>query len=65
MVRIQFIPFLLAFSLAACSGNQAASPTYADDNDPYEGFNRKMFAVNMSLDRHILKPVAKGYLTVP
>ena len=24
-----------------------------------------MFAVNMSLDRHILKPVAKGYLTVP
>ena len=41
------------------------TPTYADDNDPYEGFNRKMFAVNMSLDRHILKPVAKGYLTVP
>ena len=65
MVRIQLIPFLLAFSLAACAGNQTASPTYADDNDPYEGFNRKMFAVNMSLDRHILKPVAKGYLTVP
>ena len=65
MVRIQLIPLLLAFLLAACAGNQPASPTYADDNDPYEGFNRKMFAVNMSLDRHILKPVAKGYLTVP
>ena len=65
MVRSQIIPLVLALSLAACAGNQADLPAYADDNDPFEGFNRQMFAVNMSLDRNILKPVAKGYLSVP
>jgi phospholipid-binding lipoprotein MlaA len=29
--------------------------------DPWEGFNRKMFAFNDTLDRWVLKPVAKGY----
>ena len=65
MVKTQLIPLLLALSLAACAGSQTEAPAYADDNDPYEGFNRKMFAVNLSLDRAIVKPVAKGYLTVP
>jgi phospholipid-binding lipoprotein MlaA len=27
--------------------------------DPWERFNRKMFAFNQKLDRHVLKPVAK------
>jgi len=29
--------------------------------DPYENFNRKVFAFNEFLDRWLLKPVAKGY----
>ena len=29
--------------------------------DPFEGFNRKVFAFNLKLDRWVLKPVAKGY----
>jgi phospholipid-binding lipoprotein MlaA len=29
--------------------------------DPYEKFNRKMWSLDESLDRHIAKPVAKGY----
>ena len=29
--------------------------------DPWEGFNRKMFGFNESLDRNILRPVAKVY----
>ena len=32
--------------------------------DPYEGFNRKVFAFNDGLDKAVLKPVAKGYETV-
>lgn len=33
----------------------------ASDPDPWEGFNRKMFALNEQLDRYLLKPLAKGY----
>jgi phospholipid-binding lipoprotein MlaA len=29
--------------------------------DPWEGFNRRVFAFNEFLDRNLLKPVAKGY----
>ena len=32
--------------------------------DPWEGFNRKMYAVNDVFDRMLLRPVAKGYATV-
>lgn len=32
-----------------------------DVNDPYEGFNRAMFAVNETLDRYALRPVAQAY----
>lgn len=29
--------------------------------DPYEGFNRQMFAFNDSLDRVVVKPITEGY----
>lgn len=32
--------------------------------DPWEGFNRKSHAFNDVLDRHVLRPVAKGYKQV-
>ncbi len=64
-----FIAGLLATSLAACAGSgaldNAADGAAKADRDPYENFNRKMFAVEQSLDAYILKPVAKGYLYVP
>ena len=31
------------------------------DPDPWEGFNRKVFAFNETMDEYILRPVAKGY----
>ena len=37
---------------------------HANDSDPIEGFNRKMFAFNMGLDRHILEPASKAYTSV-
>ena len=33
-------------------------------DDPWEGFNRKVFAFNDGLDRILLKPVAKGYRAI-
>ena len=32
--------------------------------DPWEGFNRKMFVFNDTLDRALLRPVAKGYAKI-
>ncbi|WP_227369674.1 VacJ family lipoprotein [Halomonas sp. M20] len=43
----------------ASQGAQQEKPV-----DPWEGFNRKVFAFNDTLDRYALKPVAKGYDTI-
>ncbi len=32
--------------------------------DPWEGFNRKMFAFNETMDKHLLKPAAQGYRAI-
>lgn len=41
-----------------------ASTSTTSSNDPWEGFNRKVFAFNDTADRWVLKPVAKGYTYV-
>lgn len=38
-----------------------SSPLLAAEQDPWEGFNRKVFAFNEFCDRYFMKPVAKGY----
>lgn len=43
---------------ASASGDATTAGT-ADD--PWEGFNRSMYAVNDVFDRFLLRPVAKGY----
>lgn len=56
---------LLLVTLLATGG--CASTQMAENSapeDPWEGFNRKVFAFNDVLDRYALKPVAKGYRTV-
>ena len=47
---------------SGCASTQTAENTNPDD--PWEGFNRKVFAFNDVLDRYALKPVAKGYRTI-
>jgi len=67
MKRIQnlLLTSLIATSLAACASSDALEAASNVDRDPYEKFNRKMFAVEQTLDAYVLKPVAKGYLYVP
>jgi phospholipid-binding lipoprotein MlaA len=37
-----------------------------ETSDPFEKFNRKMFAFNKDVDKHIVKPISKKYVsTVP
>ncbi|MGB5622792.1 MAG: VacJ family lipoprotein [Gammaproteobacteria bacterium] len=60
--RSAFVAFILAFGLLGCAANpeQDSGETY----DPLEPMNRGIYAVNNTLDRFILRPVAKSYDTV-
>ena len=49
--------FILLFSIGFISFSAIA----ATEEDPWEKFNRSMYKFNDSLDKAILKPVAKGY----
>jgi phospholipid-binding lipoprotein MlaA len=55
----------LALALGGCASvpNQAAG-TAGQKADPWESWNRKVFAFNDSIDNAILKPVAEGYKAV-
>lgn len=47
-----------ATTLAGCASQ---TPQVANPADPWEGFNRRVFAFNETIDRYALKPVAQGY----
>jgi phospholipid-binding lipoprotein MlaA len=52
----------IAVVAAAAGASAAAAPGEDFDEDPWEGFNEKMFWFNREvLDRYILKPVATGW----
>jgi len=53
---------LASLALAACA--TAPDPGPGDIADPYEGFNRRMFAFNNGVDRYALGPAADVYETV-
>lgn len=48
-------------TLAVCLGLAVAPAALADENDPLEPLNRQVFAFNDTVDRWVLRPVAKGY----
>ena len=50
----------LALLLLALTGCASVSGT-KDPRDPFEGYNRAVYKFNDSVDRAVLKPVAKGY----
>lgn len=52
------------FSVAAGLLLTSSAVQAADLDDPWEGFNRKVFVFNDTLDTYLVKPVAKGYLAV-
>lgn len=52
IIKIPFIILLLGLSHLALA---------EDERDPWEGFNRAVFAFNDTLDYYFLKPIATGY----
>jgi phospholipid-binding lipoprotein MlaA len=53
------LALLAALMLSACATTGGGDP-----RDPWEGLNRKTFAFNDTLDRAVMKPVAKAYQKV-
>jgi len=53
---------LASLVLTACA--TAPAPAPGEIADPYEGFNRKMFAFNNGVDKYALGPAADAYKTV-
>lgn len=57
-MRYGIVPLLLLLLIAPAS-------VYAqEDSDPWERWNRRVFAFNEFVDRYAIKPVAKGYKAV-
>ncbi|HSP58441.1 MAG TPA: VacJ family lipoprotein [Halomonas sp.] len=54
------VPGVLALSLlSGCATSGQVEERHPDD--PWEGFNRKVFVFNDTIDRYALKPLAQGY----
>lgn len=68
-MRCNFCPRLLrgviaaglTLALTACA---IAPPRAEGTDDPFQGFNRKMYAFNMTADKYVMRPVAKAYVKV-
>jgi len=53
---------LLSLALAGMASSAGAEEAQqAVDSDPFEGFNRKIFWFNETVDEYLLEPVAKGW----
>jgi len=63
-IKLIFAVFLLVLLGACASAPQSSSseePEMEKPVDRFEGFNRTVFSFNDTIDRWLLKPVAKGY----
>lgn len=56
-----FSAIVISLLLSGCAGTQNRHTD--PENDPWEGFNRKVFAFNNTLDK-VVRPIAVGYDTV-
>lgn len=63
-MNVRLAATALAISLGACATTPANSSDPGAIADPYEGFNRQMFAFNNGVDKYALGPVAGAYKTV-
>lgn len=65
-LRNAALPIVLfaTFAVGGCASTSTQMTAEAHPEDPWEGFNRRVFVFNDVLDRYALKPVATGYRTV-
>jgi phospholipid-binding lipoprotein MlaA len=64
LLRAAFLALSCSVFLGGCASvptDPAARAEFNANNDPLEPLNRGIFAFNLSLDRVLIKPLAKGY----
>lgn len=54
----RLLAVLAALLLSACASTPGAGQ---DPRDPFENYNRAMYAFNTKLDQNVIRPVAEGY----
>lgn len=52
---------IVGLALAIGFSGTALAEEYNNPRDPWEGYNRGMFAFNEAIDKALIKPVAQGY----
>jgi len=57
----KFLRYCILFITFLFSGGCATIEGPPNPDDPFESFNRSMFAFNEGVDKYAFKPVAKGY----
>lgn len=60
LLRKLSLSIVTAVLLSACA-SQGGTHSEPHPDDPWEGFNRGVWAFNRSLDKAIVKPIAQGY----
>jgi phospholipid-binding lipoprotein MlaA len=55
---------LTTLGFAACLAVPSLAAAQEAPSDPWEGFNRDMFAVHEAVDQAVLEPVARGYRAI-
>jgi len=63
-MRLRMISGAMVGALLALSGCASTSDLATEPHDPYESFNRSMFAFNKTLDENLFSPISKGYVAV-
>ncbi len=63
-IALMGLSLLLMAGCATVPRDPAARAEFKANNDPIEPLNRDIFAFNLSMDRFLIKPVAKGYRAV-
>ena len=56
--------FTCVIAVVALTGCATNTVKEVEQNDPWQGWNKSMQSFNDGFDKHLLKPVAKGYLDV-
>ncbi len=60
----QFLCLCIVILLSGCAVQPKNFSDSSDTVDPWEGYNRSIFAFNESVDKVVLKPVSTAYTTV-
>lgn len=63
-MNIRTLRLLSGLAIGVALGGCASTSEFADPRDPFETFNRSMYAFNETLDNALLKPAAEGYKSV-